>query len=248
MGSQHKDHFRELEQRRDWEGSVHTTHTSKSHSWGGNHLSQEKDTKTMQKKIDHLKRSLCHERRKWVPSNSNFSSDGEGDDSYRRRSRTPPSESFSYNEDYHHERKNKNSSSVGLGNNAISKALNQISRSPFMCWIEGGRLPQQFTQPTFTMYNGRKNPVEHNSHFNQRMVVHSKNEALMCKVFSSSLGPVAMRWFDGLRAGSIDSFKELTWVFGSCFITCSKVPRPLASLLSLSMREWETLKTYSDRY
>ena len=39
MGSQHQDHFRELEQRRDREGSVHTTHTSKSHSWGGSHIS-----------------------------------------------------------------------------------------------------------------------------------------------------------------------------------------------------------------
>ena len=29
---------------------------------------------------------------------------------------------------------------------------------------------------------------------------------------------------------------------------CSGVPRPLASLLSLSMRKGETLKTYSDRY
>ena len=29
---------------------------------------------------------------------------------------------------------------------------------------------------------------------------------------------------------------------------CSRVPRPLDSLLSLSMREGETLKTYSDRY
>ena len=98
------------------------------------------------------------------------------------------------------------------------------------------------------MYNGKTDPVEHVSHFNQRMIVHSKNEALMCKVFPSSLGPVAMRWFDGLRAGSIDSFKELTQAFGSRFITCSRVPRPLASLLSLSMREGETLKTYSDRY
>ena len=70
----------------------------------------------------------------------------------------------------------------------------------------------------------------------------------MCKVFPSNLGPVVMRWFDGLRAGSIDSFMELTKVFESCFITCSRVPRPLASLLSLSMREGETLKTYSDRY
>ena len=98
------------------------------------------------------------------------------------------------------------------------------------------------------MYNGRINPVEHVSHFNQRMALHSKNEALMCKVFLSSLGPVAMRWFDGLGASSIDSFKELTHVFGSHFITCSRVPQPLDSLLSMSMRERETMKTYSDRY
>ena len=78
--------------------------------------------------------------------------------------------------------------------------------------------------------------------------MHSKNEALMCKVFPSSLGPMAMRWFDGLGAGSIDSFKELTWVFGSRFITCSRVSRPLNSLLSMSMQEGETLKTYSNRY
>ena len=90
--------------------------------------------------------------------------------------------------------------------------------------------------------------MEHVSHFNQKMVVHSKDEALMCKVFPSNLGPMAMRWFDGLRADSLDSFKELTRAFGSSFITCSTIPRPLDSLLSLSMREGETLKTYLDRY
>ena len=86
------------------------------------------------------------------------------------------------------------------------------------------------------MYNGRTDPVEHVSHFNQRMAMHSKNEALMCMMFPSSSGPVAMRWFDGLGAGSIDSFKELTQVLGSRFIICNKVPLPLDSLLSLSMR------------
>ena len=98
------------------------------------------------------------------------------------------------------------------------------------------------------MYNGRTNPMEHMSHFNQRMVVHSKNEALMCKVFPSSLGPVAMRWFDGLGAGSIDSFKELTRAFRSRFIICSRAPQPLHSLLSITIKERETLKMYLDRY
>ena len=98
------------------------------------------------------------------------------------------------------------------------------------------------------MYNGRTDPVEHVGYFNQRMVVHSTNETLMCKVFPSSLGPVVMRWFDGLKEGSINSFKELTRVFEVRFVICSRVPRPLDSLLSMTIREGETLKTYSDIY
>ena len=86
------------------------------------------------------------------------------------------------------------------------------------------------------------------SQFNKRMTIHSKNEALMCKVFLSSLRPIAMRWFNGLKTNSIDSYKQLTQAFGSRFITNGRVPRPLSSLLSLSMREGETLKAYSDRY
>ena len=90
--------------------------------------------------------------------------------------------------------------------------------------------------------------MEHVSHFNQRTAIHSKDEALMWKVFPSSLGPVVMRWFDSLWANSINSFKELSPAFGSSFITCSRVSQPLDSLLSLSMQEWKTLKTYLDRY
>ena len=130
----------------------------------------------------------------------------------------------------------------------MNKALSQVSNSPFTRNIEGASLPRRFHQPTFTIYNGRIDLVEHVSHFNQRMTVHSKNKALMCKIFPSSLGPMEMRWFNSLRANSIDSFKKLTWAFGACFITCSRVPQPLGSLLFMSMREGETLKAYSDRY
>ena len=90
--------------------------------------------------------------------------------------------------------------------------------------------------------------MEHMSHFNQRMAVHSENQALMCKVFPSSLRPMAMRWFDALEEGSIRSFEELTRAFGARFVTCRRVPKPLDSLLSMAIREGETLKTYSDRY
>ena len=59
---------------------------------------------------------------------------------------------------------------------------------------------------------------------------------------------MVMRWFDSIKPNSINSFKQLTQAFSSCFITSSRVPRPLDSLLSLSMREGETLKAYLDKY
>ena len=90
--------------------------------------------------------------------------------------------------------------------------------------------------------------MEHISHFNQKMAVHANNEALIGKVFPSSLGPVAMRWFDALEEGLVGVFKELTRAFGARFIMCSKVPKLVDSLLSMAMRERETLKTYSNRY
>ncbi|XP_023904268.2 uncharacterized protein LOC112016022 [Quercus suber] len=80
------------------------------------------------------------------------------------------------------------------------------------------------------------------------MAVHSKNEALMCKVFPSSLGPVAMRWFNDLRTNSVDSYRQLTQAFGSRFVTNSKPPRLMSALLSLTMCDDETLKAYSDKY
>ena len=227
---------------------MHTTHTSRSQSRSGSHVSHEENTINMQLEIDRLQRRLRRERRRRTPSSFGPSSGDESDNSYRPRSRTPPSESFSYDEDYHYKEKGKGPSRKGVGDDVMSRALNQISRSSFTRRIEEGRLPRQFTQPTFTMYNGRTDSVEHMSHFNQRMTVHSKNETLMCKVFPSSLRTVAMRWFDGLKEGSINSFQELIRAFGARFVTCSRVLQPLDSLLSMAMREGETLKMYSDRY
>ena len=130
----------------------------------------------------------------------------------------------------------------------MSRALDQLSKSPFTRRIEGAALPWRFQQLTFTIYNGNTDPVEHVSQFNQRMAVHSKNEVLMCKVFPSSLEPTVMKWFNGLKANSVDLYRQLTQAFGSRFVTNSRAPQPLSALLSLSMRDGETLKAYSGRY
>ena len=48
----------------------------------------------------------------------------------------------------------------------MSKALRQISKSPFVRRIDGAKPPHRVTQPMFTIYNGRTDHVEHVSHFN----------------------------------------------------------------------------------
>ena len=98
----------------------------------------------MQLEIDDLKKKLCHAQRKQTPSSPATSSNDEEDDSYRRRSRTPPSETFSYDEEHHHKRRNKSPPRKGVGNDTMSMALNQISKSPFKRKIEGAKLPQRF--------------------------------------------------------------------------------------------------------
>ena len=90
--------------------------------------------------------------------------------------------------------------------------------------------------------------MEYVSHFNKKIAVHSSNEALMCKVFPSNLEPVAMCWFDALEEGSIRSSEYLMRAFSARFIMCSRVPKQVDFLLSMTMRDGETLGTYSDRY
>lgn len=106
---------------------------------------------------------------------------------------------------------------------AMSRALRMAARSPFSDEIERALMPSRFTRPPFNSYEGRTDPVEHVSHYIHMMSLHAHNDALMCKVFPSSLGSTALRWFNGLRKGSIHSFAELIQEFGSRFVTCSRV-------------------------
>ena len=57
-GSQHNNSILNPQQRGDREGSVQTTHTSKSQSRGKSHVSHAKNEREMQREIDELKKKL----------------------------------------------------------------------------------------------------------------------------------------------------------------------------------------------
>ena len=80
------------------------------------------------------------------------------------------------------------------------------------------------------------------------MSLYTHNDALMCKVFPSSLGSTALRWFNGLRKGSIHSFAELIQEFGARFVTYSRVPQLVDALLSIKIRVGETHRSFVNWY
>ena len=130
----------------------------------------------------------------------------------------------------------------------MSRALCRAIQSPFLEEIERALMLSRFTRPPFNSYDGRTDSVEHVSHYIHMMSLYTHNDALMCKVFPSSLGPTALRWFNGLRKGSICSFAELIQEFKARFVTCSWVPQPMDALLSIKMGVDETFRSYASRY
>nr|XP_023921307.1 uncharacterized protein LOC112032785 [Quercus suber] len=92
------------------------------------------------------------------------------------------------------------------------------------------------------------------------MAVHSKNEALMYKVFPSSLGYVAMRWFDGLGETLKtysnrywEMFNEINGDFYDLAVRTFKVGLPIEhdlrkSLTKKSVRSVRRLMDRIDKY
>ena len=131
---------------------------------------------------------------------------------------------------------------------AMSRALHRAARLPFSKEIERAPMSSRFTRPPFNSYDGKSDSVEHINHYIHMMSLHTHHDALMCKVFPSSLGPMVLRWFNGLPKGSICSFAKLIQEFGAWFETCSRVPQPMDALLSIKIGVGETLRSYTSWY
>uniref|UniRef100_A0A2N9IDL4 Uncharacterized protein n=1 Tax=Fagus sylvatica TaxID=28930 RepID=A0A2N9IDL4_FAGSY len=113
----------------------------------------------------------------------------------------------------------------------------RISHSPFSSRIERAKLPARIAPLNLITYNGKTDPAAHLSHYRRSMALYNGDDILMCRIFPSSLGDVALRWFDRLEHGSIHSWTELSEAFTTRFITNTRKPKEVDSLMALAMRE-----------
>ncbi|CAN6563799.1 unnamed protein product [Malus baccata var. baccata] len=128
------------------------------------------------------------------------------------------------------------------------EAARGIRKSPFTEDILKAKKPAKFTQPKFRLFEGATDPVEHIYHFQQQMALEGDDEALMCKLFPSSLSGSSLTWFRQLKPRSIGSFTELCEAFISQYV-CNRRPRKdITILFNTKQNVGESLKSYMTRF
>ncbi|GFZ00954.1 hypothetical protein Acr_14g0005890 [Actinidia rufa] len=132
----------------------------------------------------------------------------------------------------------------------VRKSMNYGFKTPFSREIEGMDPPEKFVPPRFTLYDGKSDPRSHVSHVRQMMALWNHMDALMCRVFPSSLGDLGLKWFDRLPPGSIENFYQLTESFVARFVINTKAPKACSEEMAVASyklglspgdRLWENL-------
>ncbi|XP_062104163.1 uncharacterized protein LOC133815325 [Humulus lupulus] len=79
------------------------------------------------------------------------------------------------------------------------------------------------------------------------MALEANNEAIQCKVFSTTFSGPALLWFRQLKPGSVSSFGDLRKAFLQQYSANREAPRTMADLYRIEQGENEHPKSYLQR-
>ena len=132
--------------------------------------------------------------------------------------------------------------------NLAMMATQGACRSPFIEWIVEEPKPKDFVVPTFKQIDGKSDPVDHIFNFQQKMALETRNEVILCKVFSTTLTGPALAWFRQLPEKFVDNFEELCTLFIKQYNNNRQQQKTMANLHRLVQNENETPQQYLSRF
>ncbi|XP_021623819.1 uncharacterized protein LOC110623198 [Manihot esculenta] len=98
------------------------------------------------------------------------------------------------------------------------------------------------------VYDGAGNPLEYILNYKTFMEFQTLSDALMCKVFPTTLTGSARTWFNSLKAGSFRSFMDLANIFISRFIAGILAEKKTSYMETVRQRKNESLREYVARF
>ncbi|RVW14328.1 hypothetical protein CK203_099081 [Vitis vinifera] len=131
---------------------------------------------------------------------------------------------------------------------SISKRLDDMLSTPFCSHIIHYKPPRGFLVPKFSTYDGSSDPFDHIMHYRQLMTLDIGNDALLCKVFPTSLQGQALSWFHRLPPNSVDNFRDLSEAFVGQYLCSARHKQNISTLQNIKMQDNESLREFVRRF
>ncbi|XP_073153296.1 uncharacterized protein [Henckelia pumila] len=123
-----------------------------------------------------------------------------------------------------------------------------VRNIPFSAKILESELPKNFKFPHVGEYDGKGDPEEHLSRFENAALLRKYSDPIKCWVFLYTLIGPAQQWFNLLRPGDIKEFKDFSKAFLHHFANSKKHPTTTLSLFAIKQQGQEDLRVYIRRY
>ncbi|XP_068497466.1 uncharacterized protein [Phaseolus vulgaris] len=126
--------------------------------------------------------------------------------------------------------------------------MNSMCRHPFADSIIGVPLSDKWKGFNKDRYDGTPDQDEHMDAYTMRMSMYTADDAVMCRVFPTSLKGGALTWFTKLPPDSVDSFATLMSKFETHFVTSCPHHLTSIALVGILQEKGESLRTFVDRF
>lgn len=121
-------------------------------------------------------------------------------------------------------------------------------RLPFTDDIDEVIMPRNFKPLNIDKFNGTTDPSEYVESFVSSVYLVTDSEAVMCKIFPTTLQGSALTWLTNLPPRSINSFYMLITMFTAQFAASRKHKKHSVSLLKFRQEKYESLGDYMARF
>ena len=135
-----------------------------------------------------------------------------------------------------------------MASETLRQDMTNISRSPFTDEIEQTEPPRKFSMSYFTSFKGDGDPERHLKHYRSTMIIYRNNDALMCKIFDTTLQGDVQDWFHTLPPQSIQNFDDLSLVFTKKYSSYRSIKKKSDHLFNVKKNPKESLRDYIKKF
>ncbi|XP_020215367.1 uncharacterized protein LOC109799226 [Cajanus cajan] len=121
-------------------------------------------------------------------------------------------------------------------------------RHPFVDGIMEVPLPPAWKSLNIERYDGTTDPDEHIDAYVTQVNLYTNEDAIMCRVFPTSLKGAALSWYTQLPPRSVNNFDTLVRLFSAQYATSRPHHITSAALSNLRQRDDESLRCFMERF